>query len=242
MDKRWIILALGTAALFVWWRSARASQTSSWQTGQQLVFDAATGQSYLVPLDTPDDALTPDLTGATDAPAPLWTLVPDTPYTPIQSAPMPANTADEYERRLAAFMATIRDFESNNDYAVLYGGGHFTDFSQHPNARVPFHNPRTGRNDYSTAAGAYQINYPTWTTEIQPALHLPDFSPQSQDIAARWLIEKRTRAAPLLASGDIAGAYRAASGKWASLPGSTAMQNAKPIDIALAQFNAYIGA
>src|SRR5437899_546093 len=74
------------------------------------------------------------------------------------------------EQRLAAGLALIRKFESNGQYDVLYGGAKFDSMDEHPNVRVPFVDPRSGKDNYSTAAGAYQINFPTWRHENQPAL------------------------------------------------------------------------
>ena len=143
------------------------------------------------------------------------------------------------DQRLAAGLALIRKFESGGRYDVLYGGGTFDSFDDHPNVRVPFVNPATGKDDYSTAAGAYQINHPTWTGEIQPALSLPDFSPTSQDAAAVQLL-KNIGAYDAVLKGDIDTALRRASKKWASLPYSTARQNPKTLQAALDSFTDYL--
>ncbi len=129
-------------------------------------------------------------------------------------------------KNVQAFLATIRRFESGDDYYILYGGGHFSDDSSHPHVKVPFHNPlRSGEgiNDFSTAAGAYQINWPTWLT-IQAGAFLPDFSPASQDEAAIWLLNYHG-VLPDIIAGNFASAMSLASGTWASLPGSDARQN-----------------
>lgn len=144
------------------------------------------------------------------------------------------------EQKINAFSQMITSFESNGDYSVLFGGGHFSDYSQHPNIRVPFFNREKNKQDYSTAAGAWQINYPTWSTEIQPVLHLPDFSPQSQDIAGQFLL-KKTGAIPYITSDNIPYALQLASRKWASLPGSNAQQNPQPLDIAITAYNTFLG-
>lgn len=86
----------------------------------------------------------------------------------------------------------------------------------------------------STAAGAYQFRRATWD-EMRAAgkwgARLPDFSPASQDEAARRLLGQLGVPA-MLAAGNITGAINAAGTRWASLPGSTAKQ--KPITIARA--------
>lgn len=137
------------------------------------------------------------------------------------------STRDAMQRtNVKAFLALIRRLESGDNYGIIYGGSKFTDFSAHPNIRIPFHNPRRsgdGLNDYSTAAGAYQITYPTWLT-IQAVAFLPDFSPKSQDEAAVWLLQSRGVLNHIIA-GNFTDAIRKASPTWASLPFSDAGQN-----------------
>jgi RHS repeat-associated protein len=84
-----------------------------------------------------------------------------------------------------------------------------TDFTQHPNALVQL-SPTLS----STAAGRYQFLNRTWT-----GLHLPDFTPQSQDIGGVMLMLRRNMVAPLL-SGNIQQAVTNGNREWASLPGS----------------------
>jgi len=131
------------------------------------------------------------------------------------------NTAAQ-NNNMQAFLALIRKFESGGRYDVIYGGKTFSDYSRHPNIRVPFQNPATGNQDYSTAAGAYQITYTTWLT-INAALSLPDFSPQNQDNAAILLLSMRG-VTPLIVAGNLDAALQKASGTWASLPYSTSGQ------------------
>jgi len=129
-------------------------------------------------------------------------------------------------KNVQAFLAMIRRYESAGNYFVLYGGSTFSDTSAHPNVRVPFHNPLKdgeGDNDYSTAAGAYQINRPTWLS-IQALAFLPDFSPPSQDEAAVWLLKMRGILQDVI-DGNFSTAIKNASTTWASLPFSTAGQN-----------------
>lgn len=153
------------------------------------------------------------------------------------------NAADSLQHpNVLAFLAMIRQFESNGDYSVLYGGGHFYDYSDHPNVRVPFHNPRRAPhadgtpNDYSTAAGAYQINHPTWEM-VWPLIDGDDFSPASQDEAAIQLL-KINGALVHVVAGDFQAAIDAASGTWASLPSSNSGQRKVSMQTAL---NSYAG-
>lgn len=127
---------------------------------------------------------------------------------------------------LVAFLAVIRSSEgtakSSNPYAVTFGE-QFTisDFSNHP-ALLGWRGYQW-KGIWETAAGAYQINKPTWL-DIQNALSLIDFSPASQDQAAVWLISNRAHAADVIAAGKFDIAINACSRIWASLPGSTSGQ------------------
>ena len=145
------------------------------------------------------------------------------------------------ENRLAAFLALIRQFEARGRYDILYGGGAFSDYSTHPNVRVPFHNPRKpgdGNNDFSTAAGAYQINFPTYT-DFAGRLGVNDFSPETQNAIATAIL-KQSGAYDAIIAGDIPGALQLASKRWASLPGSTAGQNPQSQITAMATFDKWL--
>jgi muramidase (phage lysozyme) len=180
-------------------------------------------------------AFTSDAEGGDSNP---W-LAPPAPGTITPEADQ-VNSADATpDQRIAAGLALIRKFESGNRYDVLYGGATFDSFNQHPNVRVPFHNPKTGKDDYSTAAGAYQINHPTWVSEIQPALGLVSFTPADQDAAAVWLLQKDGAYDPL-SSGDIDTFLRRASKRWASLPYSTAQQHPQALQAALDTFTDFL--
>ena len=116
-----------------------------------------------------------------------------------------------------AFLKAIRLGEGTSDDAGYYrivGGGTFTDDSQHPRVRV--HIPRY--DVYSTAAGAYQIIWPTWKGLVIKYA-FSDFTPQSQDEAAVALIEGRS-ALPAIRQGDLKKAIELCNKEWASLPGS----------------------
>lgn len=121
------------------------------------------------------------------------------------------------QNNLDAFLLTIRKWESSTDdsaYTMLYGGGHFSSFDDHPRIRVPI----KGTNKFSTAAGAYQIIAPTWDY-IKRQINLNDFSPASQDAAAIQLIKNRG-AYNLILAGYFNGAVNAIKKEWASVPGS----------------------
>jgi muramidase (phage lysozyme) len=119
------------------------------------------------------------------------------------------------QKNLKAFLLMIQYSEGTagpNAYRTLYGGGLFSDFSWHPNTRVS----KWGLT--STAAGAYQILFKTWT-EIQQKLKLPDFSPANQDRVAIELIRRRGALEDVIA-GRFAQAIIKCQKEWASLPGA----------------------
>jgi muramidase (phage lysozyme) len=123
-----------------------------------------------------------------------------------------------------ALLDAIAAHESINDrYDVIFGGRTFTDFSRHPNIRVPI----PGRPGLvSTAAGRYQFLFSTWT-HYQQKLNLPDFSPRSQDIAAWDLAQTdyqmRTHSNLLsdLKNGMLNKIGPALHATWTSLPGGS---------------------
>jgi muramidase (phage lysozyme) len=145
------------------------------------------------------------------------------------------------DKNVIAFRNMIYKLESNHDYYILYGGSHFSDDSSHPNVHIPFENKERSdwiagvNNDFSTAAGAGQINHPTWLL-IQAVAFLPNFTPASQDEAMVWLFKMRGFLPDIIA-GNFSSAVQKASGTWASLPYSTAQQNPAKFQTAL---NAYV--
>lgn len=153
-------------------------------------------------------------------------------------------------KNVRAFLAMIRRFESDNMYNRLFSEtkgvvSTFADYSRHPDIKVPFHDSLRpphedgSANNFSTAAGAYQINWPTWLT-IQAVAFLPDFSPRSQDLAAIWLLKLRGVLPDVIAGNFKAAIYKAGQ-TWASLPGSAAGQNPKSYNVALDAYTNYGG-
>lgn len=127
-------------------------------------------------------------------------------------------------QNIYAFLQVIRAGEGTSDedgYRRMFGGRagsefrHFTDFSKHP--REIWGAP--GSPLRSDAAGAYQIMSYTWD-DIQKALHLPDFTPDSQDKAALWLIGVKRNALDDVKAGLFQRAVGKCALEWASLPGS----------------------
>lgn len=131
---------------------------------------------------------------------------------------MNSNVSPEQQGcNLAAFMRAIRVGEGTlgpDGYRTIVGGSLFDDYSDHP--RVKIWIPRI--NDYSTAAGAYQIIQRTWNG-VQAKLGLPDFSPASQERACVELIRQRG-GLRLAQNGQFAAAVDKCKKEWASLPGA----------------------
>lgn len=125
---------------------------------------------------------------------------------------------------IAAFLMMIRHCEGTDGkdgYRTLFSYQYFDDYSKHPNILIK----ANGYN--STAAGAYQINYPTWL-DIQKRISLPDFSPASQDAAAIQLIKMQGAYNDVLA-GNFEAAVNKCAARWASLPGSPYSQPTKAL-------------
>lgn len=161
-------------------------------------------------------------------------MIPEYDMTPIP--------LDNEDRNLRAFLYMIRSaehdplFSDGERYGLFYSSIPFTDYSEHPAitgevkpVRLPdrFCAPAGLRPPcYSTAAGAYQIIRPTWQ-RVRAAgswgPRLPDFSPASQDEAARRLLIERGALADVQ-GGNVIEAVRKVAPVWASLPGSTAQQ------------------
>jgi muramidase (phage lysozyme) len=132
-----------------------------------------------------------------------------------------------WHQNVIAFLHAIRLGEGTSDDAGYYrivGGGTFTDDSVHPRVKVWIERYKV----YSTAAGAYQIIWPTWSS-LCKQYNFPDFSPESQDEAAVALIAEK-RAIDDLKEGRLAEAVAKCAPIWASLPGSTAGQRTESFD------------
>lgn len=116
-------------------------------------------------------------------------VVPDLPEG--VDAPMPEIYRDEPppEVDLSPLREAIASKESPNYYTIT-GGKKFDSYDDHPRERVPLKG-----DDYSTAAGRFQIIEPTWDAAAKK-LGLKDFSPLNQNKAADFIAksdyQKRT--------------------------------------------------
>jgi muramidase (phage lysozyme) len=135
---------------------------------------------------------------------------------------------DPYVR---ALMRTISASESNDasPYAVLYGGQHITDFSEHPDLCIRIvSGPNQG--NCTTAAGRYQFLTTTWNEKAR--LYHPNptrflfwetysFEPEYQDeVVYAWLHDPQAWGVDiptLLRAGELREVLRLLSGTWTSL-------------------------
>lgn len=152
---------------------------------------------------------------------------------------------------IAAFLATIAysegTWEEPDPYRVCFGYRHvINDLSDHPAVTGEWGGERldprlcqragikSGRCR-STAAGAYQINKPTWVSTrkvmAREGIVLPNFGAESQDQAAWYLVGESGASAILLVSGDFESAIRKCAKRWASLPGAGYGQREKQMKV-----------
>ncbi|WP_162888646.1 glycoside hydrolase family 104 protein [Dechloromonas sp. HYN0024] len=137
----------------------------------------------------------------------------DSAVSTLDSAFMSIDQSTLENPNVQAFLALIKYGESGGDYQVMWGGSHFADFSGHPHV---FFTTPDGRR--TSAAGAYQITWTTWTA-LARQYTLADFSPASQDFAAVALIKVRGALADVMA-GRFDRAIAKCRPEWTSLPGA----------------------
>lgn len=138
--------------------------------------------------------------------------------------------SDEMNSNVNAFLTALRVGEGTagqDGWRTLMGGGLFDSYADHP-ARLGWRGTPLsaamcagagfGPGCVSTAAGAFQINKPTWN-RVADKLSLPDFSPASQQEAAIELIREKGALADV-AAGRVAVAVNKVRKVWASLPGA----------------------
>jgi lysozyme len=115
---------------------------------------------------------------------------------------------------VAAFLKMIRVAEGTggpNGYRTFFGNGLFDSYAAHP--RVV----HTGGSLRSTAAGAYQFKSDTWSDLQKAHKDLTDFTPDSQDRAAVYLIKRRSAYTDVI-NGNLDSAVDKCSFEWASFP------------------------
>lgn len=157
------------------------------------------------------------LSGVSTLPQAVQAEVLGITRTPIANAAIPA------EGR--ALLSHIARGEATS-YDMLYGGGKFQGYGDHPRVYQPITSgPDVGQK--TSAAGLYQFIGSTWDQQAKK-LGLKDFSPANQDAAAWDLAQTEYKAKTgrellsVLRSGDqaaISEVPRMLSGQWSSLPG-----------------------
>ncbi len=125
-------------------------------------------------------------------------------------------------RNVRAFLDTIAYAEGtagrgDNGYNILFGGGTFASYADHPRQLIPF-TDLAGRQLRSSAAGRYQFLARTWDG-LKVKLGLRDFGPANQDAAAAELIRERGALRDVQA-GRFTTAITKVRPVWASLPGA----------------------
>jgi len=127
---------------------------------------------------------------------------------PISYAP-----GSDMSGNIDAFLAVILEGESSHNYKAIVGGGSFSDYSKHPglNANGSI-NKAFMPGAPSHACGGYQFQPGTWK-RCADALHLPDFSPDSQDRAAVYLLQSHG-AYDAIVNGDVAIAADLLKSEW----------------------------
>lgn len=135
---------------------------------------------------------------------------------------------------MKAFLDMIANSEGtagkgDDGYNVVVGGALFIDYSKHPNIKVFIKRI----NDYSTAAGRYQLLYRYWET-YRKQLGLDKckdgaFGKTAQDLIAIQQI-KECRAIDDIENGRFDAAVKKCSRIWASLPGAGYGQHENTIE------------
>lgn len=124
---------------------------------------------------------------------------------------------------LIAFSEGTSSVKTSDDgYNVLYGGGLFAGYSDHPRKKLTL--PINGKPVTSTAAGRYQLLARYWDA-YRASLRLQGgFTPENQDRVAIQQI-RECRALDDIKGGRIEQAISKCSNIWASFPGNTYGQN-----------------
>ncbi|PVX80036.1 glycoside hydrolase family 24 protein [Paraburkholderia unamae] len=132
-----------------------------------------------------------------------------------------AHSDDGYNVLVGSHGPMIREGKSIAPDVRLFGN-----YVAHPNI--------LNRELNSTAAGRYQL-LARYFQPYATQLHLPDFSPVSQDLIAIQQIRER-KAIPLILDGQITLAIYACSPIWASLPGNSYGQHQNAISMLVAAY------
>lgn len=200
----WAIAALCAAvAMALIWRQTRSQQSDfepSYPLADEQLYDTA-------PEQLPDTLDT-------------FMIALQSKTSDVMNAFKDAPNLDSAAGNRKAFLDMISYAEGTlgpNGYRTMFGNGLFDNFADHPRQRFAFTN-KVGAKLYTTAAGRYQFLSRTWDT-LKARLQLPDFGPESQDLAALELIRERGALADVDA-GRLSVALKKVAPIWASLPGA----------------------
>lgn len=122
---------------------------------------------------------------------------------------------------------------SDDGYNVLYGGGLFTGYLDHPRQRLTF--PINGKPVTSTAAGRYQLLSRYWDAYRDSLRLQGGYIPENQDRVALQQIRER-HALDDIKTGRVDQAILKCSNIWASFPGNNYGQNPHKAEKLLAFF------
>ncbi|MBZ3664022.1 glycoside hydrolase family 24 protein [Pseudomonas monteilii] len=140
---------------------------------------------------------------------------------------------------LIAFSEGTSTVTSSDDgYNVLYGGGLFHGYADHPRRKLTF--PINGKQITSTAAGRYQLLERYWEAYRVSLRLVGGFIPENQDRIALQQIRER-RALEDIKAGRIQQAIAKCSNIWASFPGNSYGQNPHRLDKLLAKWKELSG-
>lgn len=128
---------------------------------------------------------------------------------------------------------------SDEGYNVLFGGGTFNSYVDHPRLRLTFN--INGRPVTSSAAGRYQLLERYWDAYRVSLRLVGGFTPENQDRIALQQIRER-RALDDIKAGRIQQAIAKCSNIWASFPGNSYGQNPHKLEKLLAQWQKLGGA
>jgi muramidase (phage lysozyme) len=154
---------------------------------------------------------------------------------------------DVASQNIKAFLKMIRNCEGttgNGGYTTAYGYVKFYDLKDHPAVTGEWKGAKLTDSQckgaglssgcISTAAGAYQITRTTWKA-LKLKLSLPDFSPNSQDLAALELIREKGALVDVQ-NGRVKEAINKVRKVWASLPNAGYGQPEKSLTAALGYY------
>lgn len=214
---KWVIAAAVTVVLAATLarRAQAASSAPIWTGLNPNVLDW---------LDASDEAAEqlPDLFESA-----IVNVTPSTHIAPSNAPTVQASNLRAFLDAIAFAEGTAR--EADNGYRTMFGYRTFDSYADHPRQAVQF-TDRAGRKLWTSAAGRYQFmavsplpngkstKVDTWD-RLRADLRLPDFSPASQDAAAKELIRQRGALNDVYA-GRFDDAVRKVAPVWASLPGA----------------------